>query len=530
MEITNHSHISDSTKKSLIKYYILCFIYGGLLMYFEITAAKMIIPFYGASLKVWATVLCGVLSGLSIGYFIGGRVNLNDFASKSSFIAGLLIFTLPFVSPLLFKALYPFGHNIGLILSGVIICVIPSVFFGILSPNLVNVLCRKYDETGNITGIIFAVSTVGGVLMAILSGFWFIPVFGVSVSCFLIGILLLLVSLVFSLFSGSNKMIKLTIPFLLLTITISVFFSGMKKQPDFIKYKNVGFYGELIVADLLHKKDGRELNIRVLLNNRIAQSFINLQTGLSEWRYIQYLDLLSSMKPEGSKALMLGLAGGSLANEMIEMGFEVDAVDIDYRVHEIALKYFKLNPKCNFFVDDARHFINSVKTRYDIVIIDLFSAESQPFHIFTLESFKRIKEILNKDGLVLINFHESVLGDKGRGLRAVYKTMTNAGFVMNYLNTSETLVEDRNNILIGSMRDINWEKVNYSKKTVYQQRGVNLPIRIKTLTKEMLTNDYILTDDKPVFEVINEEAFRDWRGHAIDNYLLGLAKMGMPLF
>ncbi|MFQ3573910.1 MAG: fused MFS/spermidine synthase [Thermodesulfovibrionales bacterium] len=513
-----------------IKYYLLCFIYGGLLMYFEITTAKMIVPFYGASVKVWATVLCGVLTGLSIGYYLGGRIDKRDALGISSLIAGVYIFIMPLVTPPLFELFYSIGNNIGLVLSGFVLCLLPSIFFGMLSPVLVNVLCKDVEDTGSVVGWIFTISTAGGVLMAIISGFWLIPILGVRISCFVIGVLMLLVSIGFTLtLSGTRYLLTLATVLMFIGITVTVGYGTIRKQPDFIKYSRVGFYGELIVADLLHEKNGKEVKARLLLNNRIAQSFINLETGLSEWRYIHYLDLLSSIKPYGSRVLMLGLAGGSLVNEMIDMGFEVDAVDIDERVYKIALDYFNLSPKCRFFVDDARRFLNSTRSKYDIVVIDLFSAESQPFHVFTLEAFKKIRQILNDDGIVLINFHEHVFGNKGKGLRSVYKTMIEAGFLMNYLNTSET-DEDRNNILIGSNRMIDWQVAGLRKRSIYQQRGINLPIRLKTINQQMLAQDYILTDDKPVFEVINEEAFRDWREHAIENYLLGLNKMGFPIF
>ena len=38
----------------------------------ELAGAKMIAPFYGTSLYVWASVLAVTLGGLTTGYFIGG--------------------------------------------------------------------------------------------------------------------------------------------------------------------------------------------------------------------------------------------------------------------------------------------------------------------------------------------------------------------------------------------------------------------------------------------------------------------------
>ena len=41
-------------------------------MAIELAGAKMVAPFYGTSLYVWASVLAVTLGGLTTGYFLGG--------------------------------------------------------------------------------------------------------------------------------------------------------------------------------------------------------------------------------------------------------------------------------------------------------------------------------------------------------------------------------------------------------------------------------------------------------------------------
>ena len=55
---------------------LVAFIEGGAVMAIELAGAKMVAPFYGTSLYVWASVLAVTLSGLTTGYFLGGWAHL----------------------------------------------------------------------------------------------------------------------------------------------------------------------------------------------------------------------------------------------------------------------------------------------------------------------------------------------------------------------------------------------------------------------------------------------------------------------
>src|SRR3954471_17674465 len=56
-------------------YFLLSFIEGGAVMATELLGAKMLAPFFGSSLYVWATVLAMTLGGLALGYFFGGIIS-----------------------------------------------------------------------------------------------------------------------------------------------------------------------------------------------------------------------------------------------------------------------------------------------------------------------------------------------------------------------------------------------------------------------------------------------------------------------
>src|ERR1700740_3168099 len=64
----------SSLKRSF--FYSLSFTEGGVVMSTELAGAKLLAPYFGASLYVWACVMAITLGGLAGGYFIWGRLSL----------------------------------------------------------------------------------------------------------------------------------------------------------------------------------------------------------------------------------------------------------------------------------------------------------------------------------------------------------------------------------------------------------------------------------------------------------------------
>jgi len=183
-----------------------------------------------------------------------------------------------------------------------------------------------------------------------------------------------------------------------------------------VLYQSEGVLGQITVYDYI-SADNHDM--RILLINGVPQTFvIKKQIPISHWPYVHRLATLASTKPAGSKALLVGMAGGTIAMELDGMGFQTDIVEIDSRMPEIAEQYFGLDPKrMNIIIDDGRHFFNTTKNKYDIIIIDVVNGEVQPNHMFTKEAIENIKRICTKDGLVLLNYQGYIEGKKGLSIR-----------------------------------------------------------------------------------------------------------------
>ena len=65
----------NNAKKLSVFLLLTAFIEGAAVMAIEILGAKLIAPFYGASLYVWSATLAITLSALAVGYFLGAIIS-----------------------------------------------------------------------------------------------------------------------------------------------------------------------------------------------------------------------------------------------------------------------------------------------------------------------------------------------------------------------------------------------------------------------------------------------------------------------
>ncbi|MCA0201005.1 MAG: fused MFS/spermidine synthase [Proteobacteria bacterium] len=105
----------------------------------------------------------------------------------------------------------------------------------------------------------------------------------------------------------------------------------------------------------------------------------------------------------GTKVLMIGCAGGTLATMLARKGRDVTLVDIDRAAFKLAKSYFQLPRDIACHVSDGLRFMQKVRGTFDVVIVDAFIGEAIPDH-FTGEAFyKAAKRCVKKDGLALVN-------------------------------------------------------------------------------------------------------------------------------
>lgn len=477
--------------------YFISFTEGAAVMAAEIAGAKLLAPFFGGSLYVWSSVMAVTLAGLASGYFIGGKWSKQSNKEKNLLyiLLGAIISLglMPLVA-LLFSSIAALFSLIPAVVLSVFILLFPvTLFMGATSPTLIAILTHEVDSSGENSGRVYAISTVGGILATFACGFYLIPEIGITYTLLSFAAFLTLATSLFFIKKKSSLSL-IVLPFIFFT-----FYSFNNKHKQGLIHESESVLGKLEVIDEKDEIDS-SIVVRKLLINNIVQTEMDLKQQQSVSNYISLVKQNISFFPKG-KALILGLGGGLVANTFLFEKYTVTGVEFDERVLNVAKKYFYLNSKVKTICDDARHFINqNNKEKFNVVLFDIFKAEEQPSHVITMESLQKLKLLLDSNSIVVINTHGYINGNIGKGTQCLITTLNKEGFNVNICSTG--INEDyRNLVLMASLKPFEHKFINQ-------------------IDYSLSTNNRMNRDEMPVLEKLNAEANFTWRKNYLNNYIL----------
>jgi len=481
------------------KLFTISFVEGASVMAAEICGAKLLAPFFGSSLYVWSSVMAITLGGLASGYFLGGKLSKRD--NKENTLLYVLI------AAVCCLCLMPFNTTVFLITAShlsLIPAVIISVLFllfptmicmGATSPLIISILTHNANESGENSGKIYAVSTVGGILATFLCGFYLIPNLGVQLSLIGFAIALGLAAM----FLILKKKSKVSGSILLFVISLALYGFVNSKSNRFTVFKSEGILGKLEIREE-PSYSNESVIIRKLLINNIIQTEMQIDTKQSVSDYVRLIEKNLLYLPKG-KALILGLGGGVVANLFQQYHYDVTTVEFDSRIIDMAKQFFYLSDSVKTVSADARYYINNCKDKYNIILFDVFKAEEQPSHVITKESLVKLKTMLDTNGIVLINTHGYLIGEKGLGTQCMLATLKQAGFDIKICTFSE-VEKYRNLLIVASLKPID-----------VALHGELYPIMLTDL-------ETINKDNQPILEALNASANQEFRTLYLNNYIL----------
>ncbi|MGD9163105.1 MAG: fused MFS/spermidine synthase [Desulfobacteraceae bacterium] len=206
----------------------------------------------------------------------------------------------------------------------------------------------------------------------------------------------------------SSQLLIFAILIIAIAFLFVVFFAFRIKGDTLIFEKKSRYH------DIMVYEDG---NIRTLRlgngPNDGKQSRIDLREPdylLLEYTKLIFTALLINNRP--SKVLIIGMGGGTLprAINYYIPDAEIDVVDIDPDVVEVAKKFFFFDPgdRIKVHISDGRTYIQKTiwdtpDKKYDMVILDAFNSSSTPKHLLTKEFLKELMLILDSEGVVATN-------------------------------------------------------------------------------------------------------------------------------
>jgi spermidine synthase len=382
----------------------------------ELSASRLIAPYFGNSTFIWANLIGLTLTYLAIGYWAGGRLAdrypdprlLYTCTAVAAVSAGLI----PIVArPILTLSLDAFdrvavGAFYGSLLGTVFLFAVPITLLGFVTPFAIRLRMGSIQNAGATAGRIYALSTVGSILGSFLPVLLLIPVFGTRITFLILSGGLLLLSLAGLLEARALRLSGVAVAFMVLLLVSPAIATGAIKPPyrGELVYETESEYNYIQVL-----KDGDEF-LLALNEGQAIHSIYNpdqLLTG-GPWDYFMIAPLFNtaSASLQPASAMMIGLAGGTAARQLLAAypGLRVDGVEIDPVIADLGRTYFGMtDPRINVIIADGRYALRISEQKYDIIGIDAYKQPYIPFQLTTREFFAEARDHLAPCGVVVVN-------------------------------------------------------------------------------------------------------------------------------
>jgi spermidine synthase len=372
----------------------------------EIAAARLMAPFFGDSTIIWANTIAVVLVALSVGYWFGGRM-----ADRRPHLRGLCLLVLlasallgvvPIVAhPFLTLSVeafdtYSVGAFAGSLLGVLVLVAVPVLMLGAVSPWAIRLKLEAVEDSGEVAGRMYAISTVGSLVGTFAAALGLIPLVGTQRTFEAFALALAVVAAI-----GAGRRWAV-VPLALAGV--------MAIPPGTVKAAQNG--------RVLAEAETTYQYARVVESDGERRLELNEgQAVHSVWRPGHYLtgnywdaflvDPAGALGRAPARLAILGTGAGTTARAYAHYfpRTRVDAVEIDGELLRLGERWFGLRPGPNLrlHAEDARPFLRHAAGGYGAIFVDAYRQPYIPFYLTTREFFAEVRDRLARDGVVAIN-------------------------------------------------------------------------------------------------------------------------------
>jgi spermidine synthase len=416
---------------------LLVLVSGAVLMGLEIVGSRILAPYFGNSVFVWGSLISLFLIALSVGYYVGGGLS-DRYPSQTLLntillaVSGLMFLIVVIGRPVCDAILQAdFGEKSGPFFAGAILFLLPSVGMGMVSPFAIRLATSAVASVGKTAGTLYALSTLGSILGTMLTTFVLIPNFGAGAILKGLAGALAIVAIATFQFGSGGAAIRGSVVILAAVAAGSFGLGDLRAASlplgsELVREINTPYHHISVVDNKLDSQ--RELKF-----DRFTESAIELSPPhRTKSLYTNYFNLAFLPQPKIRRALFIGAGGGVGPKAFHEHDptMEIDVVDIDQAVLDVASEYFYMPEKENIraIAADGRTFVrNSPDGHYDAIFLDAFTIGGRiPFHLVTREFFQLCRQKLAPGGVFVMNVNSAVRGDNAKIFESMYTTLGEA--------------------------------------------------------------------------------------------------------
>lgn len=396
--------------------YLTEFFSGMAVMAVELGASRLLAPYFSSSQIVWTIIIGTIMIAMALGNLYGGwsadRNPDPDRLYGRMLIAAVWIAAIPVVGKYIILGIsglvvITVNQNflvIAAFLACMLIFVYPLFLLGTVTPSLVKYTVSSLDDSGKTVGTLGAFNTIGSILGTFLPTFVTIPAVGTSITFLIFSGILLVLGMVYFISRKTGR--RKCAAFLAAFVICSVL--GNSDSFAFWE-KNLTFEGESVYNYLQVREDSQNviLSTNVLFGVQSITKKDNTLTGM----YYDYAMAAPVMAGIGrnTKAdmLILGMGTGTYARECLRYfsGLQVEGVEIDQKITDLAQKYFDEPKSADVTTYDGRAYLQASDKKYDVIMVDAYQDITIPFQMSTVEFFNMVKSHLKPGGVMVVNMN-----------------------------------------------------------------------------------------------------------------------------
>jgi spermidine synthase len=510
------------TPVRLRQFEVLIFITGAVTLSLEVLASRIMTPYFGVSLYIWAGILSITLIFLALGYQLGGKFSQHRGKEQlqlsllaAPLWAGLSIVMAAAAYPVVFPFLATINLIIASFLGGIILLALPLVVLSAMNPLLI-ALARDLNPEGDAgAGRVFFISTVGSVAGVILTAFLIIPhltnfraLLWMSIG---LGVVVAGIAFMQEIPGPRKKRLLTSCAVIVLLSGILLagqraYFKMLAGMSDIGKNFEVlaeytSVFGNIKILEVYPEGEGRKPG-RAYLQDGIIQNMVTADGVVLDHTGFM-MRLAEAYAPRAKNSLVLGVAAGMIPRALHRQGGKVTAVEINPNSLTAATEFFDFDPKgIDVYVEDARTFIRrNQRPVYDLVITDLFHGDCTPDYLLTVEFFREVKACLQPGGVVIINTYFDPANEA-----ANETILATVGAVFPYLlelrsPSSAGLVSSA--CMVAASVPLSPEKaINLADKGPMPAKDYQTLKAARLVDQTMLKNPRVVSDDHNIFSIL----------------------------
>ena len=513
--------------------YLTEFFSGMSVMAVELGASRLLAPYFSSSQIVWTIIIGTIMIAMALGNIYGGRSADRcpdpDRLYRRILTAGVWIALIPVlgkyvilgISGLVIFSVHSYYLVWAALAACLVIFVFPLFLLGTVTPSLAKYTVDSLEDSGRVVGTLGAYNTIGSIIGTFTPTFLTIPAVGTSVTFLLFAGILLVLSLIYF---AARRTAKVRC---LISVCLFVFscFSGSSDSFAFWE-EDLTYEGESIYNYLQVKENESAVifSTNVLFGVQSVRMKQKSLTGMY-YDYAMAAPLMTAAEDPGQvKILILGMGTGTYAVQCRRYYGcqDIEGVEIDSAITELARKYFALPEDVEVVTMDGRAFLNTSEETYDVIMVDAYQDITIPFQMSSQEFFAEVRSHLNPDGVMVVNMNMRNEGQDG--INQYLADTIASVFPQIYTvdvpgNTNREL-----------FAPLNAEALNALNEHTQQLSSPELRTMMETVSRQLTpysAGSHVMTDDKAPVELLGMRAIDSIVGNEVEAYRRQVKEEGL---